>query len=53
MKVLPVTIADIQAAADRIAGAVARTPAVAAPALSEEVGAEIFLKLETLHRTGS
>ncbi|HEY1299738.1 MAG TPA: threonine ammonia-lyase [Stellaceae bacterium] len=53
MKVLPVTIADIRAAADRIAGAVARTPAVAAPALSEEVGAEIFLKLETLHRTGS
>jgi threonine dehydratase len=53
MNDLPVTIADIHAAAAAIAGAVARTPTVAAPALSEVTGVEIYLKLETLHRTGS
>ena len=50
---LPVTIEDVCAAAAAIAGAVAPTPAIAAPALSALVGAEIYLKLETLHRTGS
>jgi threonine dehydratase len=50
---LPVTVEDIRAAADAIAGAVLRTPAVRAPALCEIVGAEIVLKLETLHPTGS
>src|SRR5271155_113057 len=50
---LPVTIADIRKAAAAIAGAIAHTPTVAAPALSELAGAEIYLKLETLHRTGS
>lgn len=53
MNDLPVTIADIRRAAAAIAGAVARTPTIAAPALSALAGAEIFLKLETLHRTGS
>ncbi|HEY1260708.1 MAG TPA: threonine ammonia-lyase [Stellaceae bacterium] len=53
MKNLPVTIADVRAAAAAISGAVARTPTIAAPVLSELAGAEIFLKLETLHRTGS
>ena len=53
MNELPVTIADIRKAAAAIAVAVARTPTVAAPALSELAGAEIYLKLETLHRTGS
>ena len=50
---LAVALADIRAAADAIAGAVLRTPTVAAPALSELSGAEIVLKLETLHPTGS
>jgi threonine dehydratase len=50
---LPVTIEDVRTAAAAIAGAVAPTPAIAAPALSALVGAEIYLKLETLHRTGS
>jgi threonine dehydratase len=50
---LPVSIKDIRYAAAAIAGAIARTPVVPAPALSELVGAEIYLKLETLHRTGS
>ena len=53
MNDLPVTIADIRRAAAAIAGAVAHTPTITAPALSELTGAEIYLKLETLHRTGS
>ncbi|HXZ00292.1 MAG TPA: threonine ammonia-lyase [Stellaceae bacterium] len=50
---LPVALADIRAAADAIAGAVLRTPAVAAPALAEIAQGEVVLKLETLHPTGS
>ena len=50
---LPVNFKDIRDAAVAIAGAVARTPATAAPALSELTGIDICLKLETLHRTGS
>ena len=53
MNDLPVTIADIRRAAAAIAGAVERTPTIAAPGLSELAGCEIHLKLETLHRTGS
>ncbi len=52
-KAPPVTLADIRGAAATIAGEVLRTPAVAAPALSALTGAEIVLKLETLHPTGS
>ena len=50
---LPVTIDEVRAAAAAVEGAVARTPAVAAPALSEIAGAAVWLKLETLQRTGS
>lgn len=50
---MPVTIDDIRDAAELIAGDVVRTPTVPAPSLSEELGAEVFLKLETLQRTGS
>ncbi|HXO90970.1 MAG TPA: threonine ammonia-lyase [Stellaceae bacterium] len=50
---LPVTAAAVGDAAAAIAGAIARTPTIAAPALSELVGAELHLKLETVHRTGS
>jgi threonine dehydratase len=53
MKNLPVTIADIRAAEKALAGAVMRTPIVRAGALSETTGCEVFLKLETLHSTGS
>jgi threonine dehydratase len=53
MNDLPVTITDIRDAAAAIEGAVARTPTIAAPALSELADAEVYLKLETLHRTGS
>jgi threonine dehydratase len=50
---LPVILADIRRAAAAIAGTVARTPTVPAPALSELSGAEVHLKLETQQRTGS
>ena len=53
MSALPVALADIRRAAAAIAGAVARTPTVPAMALSEQVGAQVYLKLETLHATGS
>jgi threonine dehydratase len=50
---LPVTAAAVANAAAKIAGAIARTPTIAAPALSGLVGDELHLKLETVHRTGS
>jgi threonine dehydratase len=50
---LAVSFADIQRAAAAIEGEVLRTPAIAAPALSLLTGAELVLKLETLHPTGS
>lgn len=53
MNDLPVTIADIRRAEAAIGGAVARTPTIRAAALSEIAGCEVFLKLETLHPTGS
>ncbi|MBO0738400.1 MAG: threonine ammonia-lyase [Alphaproteobacteria bacterium] len=53
MSDLPVTIDAVRRAASAIAGAIAHTPAIASAALSEHTGAEIYLKLETLHRTGS
>ena len=53
MNELPVTITDIRRAAAAIAGSVATTPTVHAAALSELAGCEVFLKLETLHPTGS
>lgn len=53
MSDLGVTIADIRRAAVAIEGAVARTPTIGSPALSQTSGAEVYLKLEILHRTGS
>ncbi len=50
---MAVTIHDIRAAADTIARDVIRTPTVRAPSLSEGLGAEVYIKLETLQRTGS
>lgn len=48
-----VTVDDIRAAAARLAGRIAATPAVAAPRLSEEAGCTLFLKLESQQATGS
>src|SRR5258707_15325258 len=47
------TAADIEKAAKRLAGVAGRTPLIGAPVLDEAIGARIFLKAETLQRTGS
>ena len=49
----PVSLDEIREAARTIAGIVLRTPTVKADALSAALGAEVVLKLETLHTTGS
>jgi len=50
---LPVTIDDIRRAERAIAGTVAKTPMIRAHALSELAGCHVYVKLETLHPTGS
>jgi threonine dehydratase len=50
--ILP-TFADVDAAAERIRGLAVRTPLVNAPVLDERLSARVFLKAETLQRTGS
>ena len=52
-KTLLPTAADIDLAAQRLAGVAVRTPLVNAPVLDERLGARVFLKAETLQRTGS
>ncbi|MGH6771513.1 MAG: threonine ammonia-lyase [Xanthobacteraceae bacterium] len=47
------TAADVDAAARRLAGVALRTPLVASPVLDAATGARVFLKAETLQRTGS
>jgi threonine dehydratase len=47
------TIADVEAAAKRLAGIAIRTPLVHSPVLDQRLGARVFLKCETLQRTGS
>jgi threonine dehydratase len=49
----PPTFADVQAAAARIAPYAVRTPLVESWQLNELTGGRVFLKLETLQRTGS
>src|SRR5664279_4249344 len=51
--VLPVTSADIDAAARVIAPYAVRTPLLSPPVLSERIGTRVFLKPEMLQRTGS
>jgi threonine dehydratase len=46
-------LATVRQAAERLAGAVLRTPTIAAPALSAALGLDVALKLEILQRTGS
>ena len=50
--ILP-TAADIEAAAKRLFGVAVRTPLINAPVLDDLLGARVFLKAETLQRTGS
>lgn len=48
-----ITLDDITAAAERIAGHVVATPTVPSPGLSAELGVPVTLKLELLQRSGS
>src|SRR3954462_7625544 len=50
---LPPTIDDIRAAAERIKGAVIRTPMLVSRTLSEVIGAEVWLKFENLQFTAA
>jgi threonine dehydratase len=50
---LPIGLADIEAAAERIAGAVVRTPTMLSRALSEKTGATVHVKFENLQHTGA
>ena len=47
------TLADVEAAAARIAGRVLRTPTLPSDAVGSAVGATVFLKLEIFQATGS
>src|SRR5579862_7353934 len=51
-KIVP-SFADIEAAAKRLAGIAVRTPLINMPVLDDLLGARVFLKAETLQRTGS
>jgi threonine dehydratase len=50
---LPVSSADIEAAARVLAPFAVRTPLLSSPVLNERVGTRVFLKPEMLQRTGS
>jgi threonine dehydratase len=52
-QVLPVTPADVEAAARVLAPFAIRTPLLRSPALEERLGTKVFLKPEMLQRTGS
>src|SRR5205807_3421489 len=51
--IAPPTAADIEAAAKRLAGAAVRTPLLSSPELDRLTAARVYLKAETLQRTGS
>lgn len=48
-----ITLADVEAARDRIRHAVRLTPCTLSESLSNQLGCEVYLKLENLQRTGS
>jgi threonine dehydratase len=50
---LPIGLAEIEAAAARIAGAIVRTPTMLSRTLSERTGATIYVKFENLQHTGA
>nr|WP_255575204.1 threonine ammonia-lyase [Caldovatus aquaticus] len=49
----PIGLAELRAAAERIRGAVRRTPTVECGTLSRAVGCRVFLKLDNLQATGA
>jgi threo-3-hydroxy-L-aspartate ammonia-lyase len=50
---LPIGLADVEAAAGRLAGIAARTPVVTSRTLDEATGGHVLAKCENLQRTGS
>lgn len=50
---LAVTFADVQAAAERIAGSAHRTPVLRSSTLNERLGADVVFKCENLQRAGA
>ena len=48
-----ISLSDIEAARERIRGAVRLTPCILSESLSKQLGCEVYLKLENLQRTGS
>src|SRR4051812_21436918 len=50
---LPIGLADVEAAAARIAGAVVRTPTLLSRALSERTGATVYVKFENFQHVGA
>ena len=53
MTSLPITLADVEAAATRIQGRAVRTPCLEMDALSHIAGVRVFAKCELFQRTGS
>src|SRR2546423_835770 len=50
---LAVSLADIEAAAERIRGVAVEPPLLESPALNERLGLRVLLKAETLQRVGA
>jgi threonine dehydratase len=46
-------LSDIEAAAERLRGKIVRTPLLTSPRLSKEAGCNLFVKAESLQRTGA
>jgi threonine dehydratase len=51
--VLPVTFADVEAAARRLAGKAVKTPLLGFPLIDKDLGFRLLVKAETLQLTGS
>jgi threonine dehydratase len=50
---LPITLQDIRAAADRLAGVAHKTPVMTSRLADERAGAQLFFKCENLQRVGA
>ena len=50
---LAITLADIEAAAARLAGVAVETPLIESPALNARLGRRVLIKPETLQRVGA
>lgn len=53
MTVLPVTLVDVEAAAQRLTGVAVETPLIENPALNDRLGARVLIKPESLQRVGA